>query len=902
MKKRVFSAALAMCLCISSHSAVYALQNENDIRAEGSTTGSGDVLSGDAAPEQGDTLSGNAVPGQGDTLSGDAAPGQGDTLSGDAAPGQGDVLTGNSTPEQGTGGDTDLTPTQVYQKMIALKEQAQYAEGASWTNDTPYSSGSEYQWKGGPITGANIRAVGCVAFAFILSDEAFGSMQNRIFAKGSFAYEDIKPGDILRVNNDAHTVIVLETAENGVIVAEGNLSTGDHKGKVHWGRAISKAEVMDSTSHYITRYPENYISPDDPTADQLLAEGTFDGVTGLQWKLTKAGTLTISGSGAIPDYSSADEQPWKDHRSRIRKVVIEDGITTIGSCAFMSSGVLSAVIASSVTEIHSNAFNGSSIISVTIPASVKTIGDSAFHSCRNLSSAVISEGVERIGQNAFQSCSSLTSIAIPASVGEVGAAAFWQCTKMTSAAFAAGSKQVKIGDNLFTQCYSLTSVTLPQSIDRVGEGMFMNCGLLVKIEIPEGAESIAASAFASCAALTDIIIPQSVTKIEAAVFGNCPLKDIYFTGTEEQWNAIQKLGDTPAAIAKATVHYNYSPTSPPSPEPDDSDQNNGSNSGGSNNSGSSSGGSNNSGSSSGGSNNSGSSSSSNDYYGSGMNNGNDYYNGYGYGGNNSNNSENNNKTENKDDSKNEDEAESSANISKASVTLAQSSCTYDGTAQTPPVTIVIDGKTLVLGTDYTVSYSNNTEAGTATITITGIGDYTGSMTSSFTIIKAEDENQLETITCEKTVYKVAYGEKSFKIDASSDEKMTFTSSNPKVASVNKKTGKVTIKKAGIVTITIKAGDVTKKVTVKVNPKKQSVESKRNANGKKMTVTWEKDPMASGYQVQISTDKKFKNNVKSKKLTEPSYTFKKLNADKKYYIRVRSYKKSGGKTLYGDWSK
>lgn len=132
--------------------------------------------------------------------------------------------------------------------------------------------------------------------------------------------------------------------------------------------------------------------------------------------------------------------------------------------------------------------------------------------------------------------------------------------------------------------------------------------------------------------------------------------------------------------------------------------------------------------------------------------------------------------------------------------------------------------------------------------------------------------------------------------------MTFTSSRPKVAAVNKNTGKVTIKNTGIATITIKAGKVSRKVTVRISPKKQSVKSVKAVKGRKLTVKWAKDKMASGYQVQISTDKTFKKNVKSRKLTKTSYTFTKLKTGRKYYVRVRSYKKSGRETLYGIWSK
>ena len=133
-------------------------------------------------------------------------------------------------------------------------------------------------------------------------------------------------------------------------------------------------------------------------------------------------------------------------------------------------------------------------------------------------------------------------------------------------------------------------------------------------------------------------------------------------------------------------------------------------------------------------------------------------------------------------------------------------------------------------------------------------------------------------------------------------KMTFTSSKPKIVSVNKNTGKVTIKDTGVAAITIKAGKISKKVMVKVSPKKQSVKAVNTVKGKKLTLKWAKDKMASGYQVQICTNKKFKKDVKSKTLSKNSYKFTKLKTGKKYYVRVRSYKKAGKETLYGTWSK
>ncbi len=240
-------------------------------------------------------------------------------------------------------------------------------------------------------------------------------------------------------------------------------------------------------------------------------------------------------------------------------------------------------------------------------------------------------------------------------------------------------------------------------------------------------------------------------------------------------------------------------------------------------------------------------------------------------------------------------------ISKASITLSKTSYTYDGKAKKPTVTVKLDGKKLSANKDYTVSYSNNIKAGTARATVTGKGNYTGKKSVTFKIVKAAEQSDSK-ITCKKTVYNVAFGAKPFKINATSNSKMAFTSSKPKIAAVDKNTGKVTIKNTGVATITIKAGKVSKKVTIKVSPKKPSVKSVKTAKGKKLTVSWAKDKMALGYYVQISTDKKFKKNMKSKALSKTSYTFTKLETGKKYYIRIRSYKKSGKEILYSAWSK
>lgn len=584
MKKRLLSIVLSLCLCISSQSVAYAAQNVPS-QPEQTRTGS-ETEETDSGSEPEETIEKTKT----DTDPSET-PAQPEETEIESEP-ESETEETTEEPETGDGSDTarrislqqdnvprkrsvekpdipdidsaTLTPAKVYDAMIALRDKTGYTEGSEWTDYVPYSGKGDdvYRWNGGALGGSNIVAVGCVAFAFTLSDAAFGRLPARMHANGAFKFEDIKVGDILRMNTDTHTVIVLKVSDTGVVVAEGN-----NNGKVHWGRTIDKDTVMRDTSHYITRYPEGYTPPTDPGANDIAAQGTLDG--GLTWKLIKAGTLTISGNGAMPDFESIAEQPWSDNSDSIYKVVIENGVTSIGDCAFWKCGVLSAEISSSVQSIGNSAFRETDIMSVKIPSSVKTIGDSAFRGCQGLGSVTISNGVETIGQNAFLSCTSLAAISLPASIVEVGAAAFCQCTKLTSVTFAPGSNRVSMGDSMFAECWYLMSVKLPQNIDRIGVEMFMNCKNLAGVEIPQGAESIGNKAFASCIHMSVVAIPDSVTAIESSAFSNCPLKDVYFTGDEAQWNNISKSSDVITVVSNATIHYNYDPSTDPDPGEDD---------------------------------------------------------------------------------------------------------------------------------------------------------------------------------------------------------------------------------------------------------------------------------------------------------------------------------------------
>lgn len=428
----------------------------------------------------------------------------------------------NANPVDQTNGKADgsiyPTYTEAYDRMIALKNQEEYAEGTTWTNFEPYGSkgtkGDAYTWHGGKIKGSE-SGVGCAAFAFILSDEAFGNLPATSYDRGNFKFDDVKVGDILRVNGNSHFVIVLQKSEAGVIVAEGNYNKS-----VHWGRAMTVAEVMDA-DFIISRYPKDHLPSDANEANDVVAEGDVDN---LHWKLTKARTLTISGSGAIPDYTVSDAAPWSAHNDSISTIVIGDGVTSIGNYAFYQSNALTASLASTVKTIGDNAFGDSHLIAVTVP-----------------------DGVENIGSEAFRACVSLTYIDFPASISSIGAGAFMSCTAMKSVRFMPGSNAVTIGENIFSQCTELTNVILPQTIDCIKTGMFQSCWALPLLYLPKSVQTIELNAFASCNSLT-----------------------ISFGGSEAEWTAIKnKSPYVKPQLDSITVKYDVEFVDPFAPIPGD---------------------------------------------------------------------------------------------------------------------------------------------------------------------------------------------------------------------------------------------------------------------------------------------------------------------------------------------
>ena len=212
----------------------------------------------------------------------------------------------------------------------------------------------------------------------------------------------------------------------------------------------------------------------------------------LTWTLDSSGTLTISGTGPMYNYSLWDN-PWCDITLR------SSGIST---------RVVNAVVSSGVTALGERALaDCGSMVSVSLPETLLTVGESC-----------------------FMSSDALRSITIPNSVRSIGLGAF-------------------------TACKNLSRVTLGRGLQRIGGQAFRECSSLSSIVIPDGVKKIEYLTFSDCANLMEITIPRTVTVIENHAFANCNiLSRVTFTGTQAQWNAID-MGDDNDPLLSANITF-----------------------------------------------------------------------------------------------------------------------------------------------------------------------------------------------------------------------------------------------------------------------------------------------------------------------------------------------------------
>lgn len=225
----------------------------------------------------------------------------------------------------------------------------------------------------------------------------------------------------------------------------------------------------------------------------------------LTWEFAD-GILTISGTGDMYDYSSADPAPWSAKNNDISEITVLDGVTSIG--------------------------------------------DNAFHSCCAESIDLQCTSLVSIGKNAFSRCTTLTSIFIPDSVQSIGSEAFSLCEGLSMVELP--TTLTKIPDGIFTDCTLLDSITIPDTVTEIGANAFLRCTAFILEKLPAGIKSIGAAAFANCGNIESLALPGTLESIGEAAFNGTAIDKASFAGTPERWTAI---GGDACCIAQNKIDF-----------------------------------------------------------------------------------------------------------------------------------------------------------------------------------------------------------------------------------------------------------------------------------------------------------------------------------------------------------
>lgn len=593
-----------------------------------------------------------------------------------------------------------------------------------------------------------------------------------------------------------------------------------------------------------------------PAGITTFGKSTFAGCTSLSDLtltdgLAKIGVLAFNGctgltSVTIPNSVTLIDTRAFDGCANLETANLGTGLKTIGTGAFQECGKLKAAnIPDSVTSLGTHAFNKCyALATLNIGSGVKSIGSTAFQHCTSLASVEIPNSVTSVGDWAFYNCTGLANLTLPNSVKSIGKLAFYNCTSLASLTLP--TSLTTIGESAFRQCSGVSSaITIPGSVTSFGKYAFQDCTMLLAVTFGNGLKSISNAAFYNCTSLSSLTIPEGITSVGGQAFDGC-------TGLAG------KTLTLPSTLASA---YNQS--------------------------------------------------FGNRYFTTIVNKSDKAFDHYSF-----------LKPDEGSDFYVDASGAKVTSLGKGTYTLSGSAKTsiadatvtgvsnktYNGKEQTQSPTVKLGDATLIAGTDYTLSYSNNVNAGTATMTVTGKGGYTGTKTATFAIGKAASSIKLAAQSKTYTGKVLAY-----------TGKVTKTGSNGKVtyayysdAKCKKAVKAANVKNVGVyyVKATVAANGNYNAATsaaakLTVNPKGTALKSVKSSAGG-FTAKWGKQAaQTTGYQLMYATNAKFTKGKKTVAIAKTGTVSRKvtgLKANTKVYVKVRTYKKVGKATYYSAWSK
>lgn len=339
----------------------------------------------------------------------------------------------------------------------------------------------------------------------------------------------------------------------------------------------SASKIDDLKKAYIKekleQIKEEFEIPDLDT-DAILSSfataatsGDFGENNCLHWNVSITGKLTISGTGAMPDFDfpHGNLAPWWNYdalgvitKIGIKSVDIKDGVTNVGDYAlFLLPDATQITLPDSVTRIGRYGIAMcSKLTGMSIPKGVTEIGDFGLAG-DGLTAVTLPDGLQSLGRGAFDTCASLSGMTLPAAITAVPGKCFANCTKLLNVKYA--GTVTAIGERAFESCRALTAAPIPETVTELGASAFIGCTALTDVTLPAGVTAIPDGCFQGCTALADMKLPGTVTRVGHNAFTGCTaLKDVRCYGappTVEPAGAAEHSFE-PTIV---TIHYNPDP-------------------------------------------------------------------------------------------------------------------------------------------------------------------------------------------------------------------------------------------------------------------------------------------------------------------------------------------------------
>ena len=200
-------------------------------------------------------------------------------------------------------------------------------------------------------------------------------------------------------------------------------------------------------------------------------------------------------------------------------ITIPDSVTEIGEDAFAYTNLSSIVIPDSVTTLNRSAFSNTKLESIRVPDTVTGMGDHVFSGCTELKEVTLPNIRKNIVAGMFEGCTSLEKIVLPETITAIRENAFKNCTSLKDITWSKAPTVIE--SNAFRNCSALTELAIPGTVKSIGDCAFLNCDALTTVTIPDSVTSIGKQVFYDCDALTTVKLGSGLTEIPASTFEHC---------------------------------------------------------------------------------------------------------------------------------------------------------------------------------------------------------------------------------------------------------------------------------------------------------------------------------------------------------------------------------------------